>query len=168
MVNEQVVEGFLGGPYLTVSRRWSPGDRLQMSSDMPVRVLKPHWRADAVRGCRAVQRGPLVYCLESDDLGGGAIIEDVALDATKPLRAVGEVPKELEGYVSVAVLATGERVGAARARLYEQDERADVVEVVPLTLVPYFARSNRASPAMRVWVPASKQYKEELGGNRPS
>jgi uncharacterized protein len=165
-VNGHLLEGSWGGPYLTVNRHWSPGDQLQISSDMPVRVLKPHWRADAVRGCRAVQRGPLVYCLEAEDLDGRAIIEDVALDATKPLRAVGEVPKDLEGYVSVAVLASGERVGAAGAGLYEEEERAGELEVVPLTFVPYFARSNRPSPAMRVWVPASKHDKEELGGNR--
>ena len=45
----------------------------------PVRVVKPHWRVDAVRDCVAVQRGPLVYCLEAEDLGEGVVLEDVFL-----------------------------------------------------------------------------------------
>jgi uncharacterized protein len=165
MVNGQPLEGSWAGSYLTVKRHWSPGDRLQISSDMPVRVLQPHWRADAVRGSLAVQRGPLVYCLEAEDLEGGTTIEDVALDASKPLRAVREVPKALQGYVSAVVRASGARVGSPRARLYEEDEPADEVEAVPLTFVPYFARSNRPSPAMRVWVPALEHDKEEPAGH---
>jgi hypothetical protein len=163
MVNGEVLEGSWGGPYLTVGRRWSLGDRIQISSEMPVRVRKPHWRADAVRGCRAVERGPLVYCLEADDLENGAIVEDVALDVSKPMRVVGEVPKELEGYVSVAVVGSGQLVRPTDAPLYAEDEHAQEREVVPLTFVPYFARSNRTSPAMRVWVPDSTQYREALG-----
>jgi DUF1680 family protein len=165
MVNGQAPEGRWAGPYLAVGRRWSPGDRLQISIDMPIRVLKPHWRADAVRGCRAVTRGPLVYCLEADELESGATLEDVALDLSKSLHAVGEVPKGLEGYVSVAVVGSGQLVGTGDGRLYDEDEHEKQLEMLPLTLVPYFARSNRTSPPMRVWVPDSKQYKEELGGD---
>ena len=166
LVNGRPIEASWAGSYLTIKRRWSPGDRLQISNDVPVRLLMPHWRADAVRGCLAVQRGPLVYCLEAEDLEGGTTIDDVALDASKPLRAVREVPQGLQGYVSVAVRASGARVGSPRARLYEEEERAEELkpEAVPLTFVPYFARSNRSSPAMRVWVPASEHGREEPGG----
>jgi len=162
-VNGRPFEGSWAGSYLTVNRHWSPGDRLQISNDVPIRVLKPHWRADAVRDCLAVQRGPLVYCLEADDLEGGTIIEDIALDTSKPLGPVDDVPNGLKGYVTVAVLASGARVRGCSAPLYE-DERAEKLEpeVVPLTFVPYFARSNRPLPAMRVWVPASKHDNEQL------
>ena len=34
---------------------------------MPVRVIAPHPRIDAVRGCVALARGPLVYCIEQAD-----------------------------------------------------------------------------------------------------
>jgi uncharacterized protein len=163
IVNGQPFEGSWADSYVTIDRSWSGGDRLQIISDVPVRVLTPHRRVDSVRGCFAVQRGPLVYCLEGEDLEGGTIMEDVALDASIPLEPVHEVPKGLQGYVSVALLASGERVGGSRARLYGEGEGAQGpgTEVVPLTLVPYFARSNRPSAAMRVWVPASGQDGEE-------
>jgi uncharacterized protein len=164
MLNGQPCQRSWAGSYIAVDRHWGPGDRLQISSDVPIRVLTPHWRADAVRGCLALQRGPLVYCLEAEDLEGGTAIEDVALDASKPVDPVHEVPKGLQGYVSVAVVASGERVGVSRAQLYGEADRAERLgpEVLPLTFVPYFARSNRPSAAMRVWVPAAEHAKEEL------
>jgi uncharacterized protein len=165
MVNGELLDGTRTGSYLTVKRHWRPGDRLQVSSDMPVRILKPHWRADAVRGCRAILRGPLVYCLEGEDLEEGTTIEDVALDASKPLHAVRDVPDGLEGYVTVAVRASGVRFTNPRARLYEEDDGAEELQPMPLTFVPYFARSNRPSPEMRVWVPASEHGREEPGGH---
>ncbi|HUB69860.1 MAG TPA: beta-L-arabinofuranosidase domain-containing protein [Acidimicrobiales bacterium] len=167
----------LTGPYLTIDRPWSPGDVVRIDDDMPIRVLRPHWRADAIRGCRAVQRGPLVYCLEAEDLDGEAVIEDVALDTSKPLRLAQNVPEGLEDYVNVAVLASGYRLGDApvgsldyEAALESEGEAEGAQaglgdgaapessqatpEVAQLTFVPYFARSNRSLPAMRVWVPA--------------
>ena len=66
---------------------------------MPVRVLSPHWRVDAVRNCVAVQRGPLVYCLEADDLAEGTAVEDVFLDVARPLEPTHDVPAGLQGYV---------------------------------------------------------------------
>ncbi len=168
VVNGEPTECSWAGSYLRVNRSWSPGDRAQISNDMPVRVLRPHWRTDAVRGCLAVQRGPLVYCLEAEDLEGETAIEDVAVDPSKPLRAVGKAPEGLEGYVSVAISASGARLGRPSSQLYEEDGRPEELETVPLTLVPYFARSNRRAPAMRVWVPVSENGRDDLAGRTPT
>jgi len=84
-LNGEHVEASWDGSYITVSRHWRPGDRLQVSSSMPVLVLRPHWRVDAVRDCCCSPTGaPLVHCLEADDLGEGAVIEDVVLDGARP------------------------------------------------------------------------------------
>jgi DUF1680 family protein len=155
LVNGRPHEVSPTGSYLTVKRRWSPGDHLQVSSDMLVRLVQPHWRADAVRGCLAVQRGPLVYCLEAEDLEDGATVEDVALDVSTPLTVAPEVPAGLDGYVAVAVRASGTVARRPPAPLYQEGARASERDAVKLTFVPYFARSNRPSPEMRVWVPAS-------------
>ncbi len=157
LINGLPLEGSSKGAYLEVRRHWSPGDKLQVSSDMPVRVLRPHWRADAVRASLAVQRGPLVYCLEAEELAGGATIEDVCLDASKPPTVAPEVPADLDGYVAVAVRAWGSVTGGSPAPLYAHDGSPGEHTAAPLTLVPYFARSNRPSPEMRVWLPDSSQ-----------
>ena len=53
--------------YATVTRDWSAGDTVTLELDMTPRVVAPHPRIDAVRGCLAIERGPLVYCLETAD-----------------------------------------------------------------------------------------------------
>ena len=152
-LNGEHVETSWDGSYITVSRHWRPGDHLQVSSSIPVLVLRPHWRVDAVRDCVAVQRGPLVQCIEADDLGEGVAIEDVVLDGTRPLEATYEVPAGLEGYVKVAVNAWGGQLDGPDLPLYAAEDGGSLnTKPSRLTFVPYFARGNRLSTAMRVWV----------------
>jgi DUF1680 family protein len=154
-LNGEQVEISWDDSYISVSRHWRSGDRLQVSSSTPVLVLRPHWRVDAVRDCIAVQRGPLVHCIEADDLGEGAALEDVVLDGTRPLEATYDVPTGLEGYVKVAVHAWGGQLDGPDRQLYAtKDESSLSTKPSRLTFVPYFARGNRLSTAMRVWVSA--------------
>jgi DUF1680 family protein len=97
-----------------------------------------------------------VYCIEADDLEKGTTVEDVALDTTNPLEAVGVVPTSLEGYVKVAIKAVGRRVDHIAENLYGDDSKSSYITgPLSLTFVPYFARGNRSSGAMRVWVPSA-------------
>jgi hypothetical protein len=159
-VNGRPAEASWEGSYIKVGRHWEPGDHLQVSGSVPVRVLRPHWRVDAVRDCVAVQRGPLVYCVEADDLGAVAV-EDVALDVSCPPEPAVVVPNDLQGYVKVAILASGESTEGSAGQLYNEEGTGPATtEPLGLTLVPYFARSNRPSAAMRVWIPARRGQSE--------
>ncbi len=149
------------GSYMKVERKWTAGDRLSVSLPVPARATRANWKVDAVRGCAAVLRGPLVYCIEGDDLAEGTAVEDVALDLSQPLTPANDVPAGLEGYVQVVVHASGRHLGSSGGPLYADQPaatssrgRPESPEPLALTLVPYFARGNRPSPAMRVWVPA--------------
>jgi uncharacterized protein len=153
-LNEAPLDLSPDGSYVKVARNWRAGDRLTMYNEVPTRVLRPHWRADGVRGSVAVQRGPLVYCIEAEDLDEGAVVEDVFLDGAAPVQAAGEVPKGLEGQVKVAINAEGRRVVDRARPLYDDEPHVGLdSSPIALTLVPYFARGNRSSAAVRVWVP---------------
>ena len=95
---------------LRVTRNWGAGDRLEIYNEFSIRVVRPHWRADAVRSSLAWQRGPLVYCVDAEDLEEGTDVEDVVVDGTAPMRTADEVPNGLDGYVKVAINAEGRRV----------------------------------------------------------
>ena len=56
------------------------------------RVLHPHPRIDAVRGCVALARGPVVYCIEQADHPGDVPVEDLRLDLGSPPAAAGPTP----------------------------------------------------------------------------
>jgi uncharacterized protein len=154
-LNGAPVEASWEGSYIRVGRRWGTGDHLQVSCSMPVRVLRPHRRVDAVRDCVAVQRGPLVYCVEADDLDKGIAVEDVVIDAGRPTEPTDAVPGDLQGYAKLAIVAAGEGADTSSdEQLYNEDGTSRWrAAPLALTLVPYFARGNRPRDAMRVWVP---------------
>jgi len=84
-----------------VESTWSAGDRVVLSLPLAPRLTTPHPRVDAVRGCVAVERGPLVYCIEEPDVPGA----DVAIDPRAPL-VERERPDLLGGVVTVETPAT--------------------------------------------------------------
>jgi uncharacterized protein len=133
-----------GVGYAELTRPWQAGDIAVLDLDLPVRVTEPDPRVDAVRGCVAVERSPLVYCLEAADLPPGVQLEELRWD---PRREPAEVPRpDLgDGFVGIAVpVARGPADGLGT------DGGADGLTA---GAVPYFAWANRGAGAMRVWVP---------------
>ena len=130
--------------YARLRRDWRPGDRVTLELDLAPRLVAPHPRIDAVRGCLAVERGPLVYCLE------GAV-DDARLDPRTGLRAVPR--DDLLGGV-VTVEARGARVSVADAAWPYGEMRTSTTPAT-LELVPYGWWGNRGEAGMRVWLPVS-------------
>ncbi len=145
------------GAYSRLTRRWVEGDRVELVLDISPRLTAPNPRIDAVRGCLAIERGPLVYCLERADLPDAVDLADVRLDASVAAADAGPVLEGLDGMTAVAVHAK-----VAGLDGWTQAEYRDLREVpatVPpsgeLTLlaIPYFAWANRGTDTMRVWIP---------------
>ena len=85
---EQVDAGAREGR-VSIERAWAPGDEVELDLEMSARLTAPDPRIDAVRGSLAIERGPLVYCLEDADLPDGVALADVAIDPELAPR-VGE------------------------------------------------------------------------------
>ncbi|MGI8868548.1 MAG: glycoside hydrolase family 127 protein [Mycobacteriales bacterium] len=117
--------------YATIRRRWRSGDRLRLALPGPARLTTADDRIDAIRGSVAIERGPLVYCLEQADQPAGPALGDVRLDAG-PLSERWRADL-LGGVVTVTARDAGGR---------------------ELVAVPYFGWANRGAGPMRVWIPA--------------
>jgi uncharacterized protein len=138
--------------YAVLTRAWRPGDEVVLDLDLAPRVLWPHPRIDAVRGCAAFARGPVVYCLEQVDQPPGADLADVAVTADvapKPGHRDGLDVLELDGTVRTPAGWDG-RAYATRP------PGAPAEREVRLLAVPYHAWANREVGAMRVWVPVRR------------
>jgi DUF1680 family protein len=129
-----------GSYWASGPRAWQPGDAVVLDLDMTTRVTVPDPRVDAVRGCVALERGPLVYCIETADLPAGVALEEVRVD-----RDVQPVPVERADLASPLV---GLTVPAVQASFDGQTERS-----IEVGAIPYFAWANRSVEAMRVWIP---------------
>src|SRR5262249_57162968 len=73
-------EQVASGRYAELTRRWRSGDRVVLELDVSPRLTAPNPRIDAVRGCLALERGPVVYCFEEHDLPAGVDLAGVSVD----------------------------------------------------------------------------------------
>ncbi|HXX01879.1 MAG TPA: beta-L-arabinofuranosidase domain-containing protein, partial [Candidatus Acidoferrales bacterium] len=154
-VNGKPVAGAMPGQYLPIQRRWSPGDVIHMTLEVVPQVIEANPRIAEDSGRVAIQRGPLIYCLEELDQPSGVSLSDVAVDpGRRPAEQFQtEFKSDLLGGM-VVLHHTGavyER-GALEKALYTRYVSGPVkTRRVPLTFIPYYAWANRQATSMQVW-----------------
>jgi DUF1680 family protein len=154
LVNGEPVQATAAQGYLTVTRTWQPGDVLAATFDLTPRWVYPHPRIDAVRGCAAVERGPLVYCFEHVDQADGTDLDDLALVAGSGLTESPATLAEIGRTVVVELDARPVRAGLPDELPFTATAPAtDPGPVQRATAVPYFQWDNRDGQPMRVWLP---------------
>ncbi len=129
--------------YALVRRVWHGGDRLELLLPMPVRRVFAHVRVVADRGCVALERGPLVYCVEGIDHGGQ--VSNLVLPDDAPLKTSSQ--SALLGGATL-IEAKGQRIAIEATRR---------VEPASLKFIPYYAWNHRGAGSMTVWLPRSNR-----------
>ena len=143
------------GEYFPIRRRWQAGDRIALAFDMNPRLIAANPRVPEDAGKVAVERGPLVYCLEGIDQKGIDSLYDVwlALGAHPGKGFVTEFRPHLLGGVLV-LKHKGAVSGkpSSREPLYQPFEPRRPSRETELTFIPYYAFANRETTPMQVWV----------------
>jgi uncharacterized protein len=156
-INGQEVQGSLQKGYLTVERTWQTGDVVETDLAMPAFLVEADPRVDGTRDCVAIQRGPIVYCLEEHDQEPGVNLLDVKIDPSQKLAERWQSDL-LGGIMTVAGLGYEmDRSDWSGNGLYRPlipgDDRQASDRKVNLTAIPYYAWGNRGLKSMRVWIP---------------
>lgn len=139
------------GRYASVKRTWATDDRVDLNLPLRSRLIQAHPLVEEARNQVAIQRGPLVYCLESVDLEKSVAVSDVFLPRDIALRPRHE--RALLGGITVLegkAEAVAER--AWSGRLY-RELAPSAPRSINLRLIPYYAWDNRGSSEMTVWMP---------------
>lgn len=150
MVNgEAVPVDATPGSYVSVSRQWKKGDKISLHLPMEVQLMESNPLVEDNRNQVAVQRGPVVYCLETADLPQDISVFQVAIDAGSPFTTE-EV--EIDGAKMLAVKGQGVELNAGgwNDQLYRPMQQAG--PTIPLKFVPYYAWDNRGAGEMSVWL----------------
>jgi uncharacterized protein len=139
--------------YAEVRRHWTPGDVLELQLPTPARLIEAHPNVEETRNQVAIQRGPIVYCLESPDLAGGIRIQDVVVPAEAKLvpRHMAEL---LQGITAIETEATVRPSGDWGDSLYRPLQRTSQPQI-KVRFIPYYAWSNRGTSEMSVWLPTN-------------
>ena len=95
----------------------------------------------------ALQRGPVVYCLEEVD--NGSDLHDLVLPRTARLSARFN-PKLLGGVTVITGTAQRRDMSTWKGALYRSTRTP--LKSVPITAVPYAVWANRKPGEMIVWV----------------
>ena len=132
--------------YAVIHRTWSSGDAVELVLDMPVEKIVSHPGVLMNQGQVALQRGPLVYCVEDANHKIGVF--NLVLPGDAKLSPRWE--QNLLGGITVV-----EGKGLIRTPSENLYSRADDVTFAETDLlaVPYYAWDNQTPGAMTVWMP---------------
>lgn len=110
-----------------IVKDWQPDDVITLDMDMPVEVVASDPRVKENAGKRALQRGPLVYCMEEVD--NPELFDQIALSPNTTFQTVF-ASHTLDGVETILA-----KDGLRSA-----------------TFIPYYAWDNRTAGKMKVWI----------------
>ena len=140
-VNGSTVKPAEGDGYATIVRTWKPDDVIELELPMEVRRVKANDQVEDDRGMLAMERGPIVYCLEGIDQP-----DSVVFNKFIPADAKIDVTFDANLLKGVMVLS-----GTAK-----EVAKDGSIKDVPFKAVPYSTWNNRGAGQMEVWVADSK------------
>jgi len=154
-VNGKDTAGVTAGQYLPLRRRWSSGDKVTLSFDMRPQVVHANPAVADDRGRIALQRGPIVYCMEQLDQNEASKDSSIFPYYTAQLTETTTARYDAGLLEGVVVLEhPGSLLPAAAPALYQAAlPQPGSGTDTKLKMIPYYAWSNRDLSAMQVWVP---------------
>ncbi len=128
--------------YAVIDREWKKGDQVELNLPMEVKkvIARNELKQDDDR--IALQRGPLIYCVEGADNNGQAwnlFVPDNAKFKTSFHKEL------LEGVTTIQFQSPTIQVS--------KDGQSVTTEEKTITAIPYYAWCNRGQNAMQVWLP---------------
>ncbi len=162
-VDGQAVGNVVPGEYLPIRRHWSGKQTIHIAFDMHPQVIEANPFVSEDTGRIALQRGPLVYCMEHLDqtaghsAGSSNTTPDLALYSA---HRSGETTAHydatlLDGIVVLehpGALSHPPQAGALYSRAANEPNSTAPAS---LRLIPYYAWANREPASMQVWIPAA-------------
>lgn len=129
--------------YAVLDRTWQKGDKITLELPMDVRKIFAHAQVEDNIDRFALQRGPMVFCLEGPD-NTDATVMNIVVDKNAPVQAVYQ-PDLLNGVMTLQMK------GASTKR--QLDSELLIKTEQDVTAIPYYAWANRGSGEMEVWIP---------------
>ena len=142
-VNGSSANAAEGDGYETIERTWKAGDVIELTLPMEVRRIKANDAVEVDRGMLALERGPIMFCLEGKDQPDSTVFNKFITPDTKI-----EAAFDADLLNGVMVLS-----GAAK-----EVERDGTVKDVTFKAIPYSTWNNRGADQMEVWIPEAKEY----------
>lgn len=142
-----------GSGYVTIKRTWKKGDVITIEMPMKAKLIESNPLVEENRGQICVQRGPLLYCIESVDLGG-TDMNDITIPLDAKFQTV-ETTIEGSRIVALETEAIVRHQKDWTNTLYREVSRSEKKQKI--RLIPYYAWGNRGKSDMTVWMPMASR-----------
>jgi uncharacterized protein len=142
--------------YLRIERTWQDGDTLTYSMQMPVQAIWAHPAARDLQGKMAMQRGPIVYCIEGAD-HPGIPLDHMIVNSGQISAGQFQVEHQDHLLGGISILrgaATMMDESEWTGKLYRHTRPSS--RPIEITAIPYYAWSNREPGEMRVWIQSTQ------------
>jgi len=136
-------------------RKWRKGDVVELNLPMRPRLMEANPLVEEAKNEIAVMRGPIVYCLEGQDIQGGYRINDIAIPTDVQFK---ETKITMNGHEMIALEAEVPVVNQDFWRndeLYRELRPAKGLKT-KIRLIPYYAWDNRGIQDMSLWLPLAR------------
>ena len=148
-VNDETVdiEELMNLGYARIERKWQAGDKVELTLPMPVERIESHPAVQQDIGHIALQRGPIVYCLEQVD--NCVPLHRIVLPRDAELKV--QFKKDLLGGIAII---KGEGLVIDDSDWDNTLYRSEPSKLKPfeITAIPYYAWDHREAGEMRVWM----------------
>ena len=148
-INGQAVDSAIEGGYIMLRREWKQGDRVVLTLAMPIERMEAHPSVRHDAGRVALQRGPVLYCLEEAD--NGKDLNDIMLPAQAEL-AVTTAGSPFEGVPVITGRAKRRNMATWSDELYRP--AGTPLLDTEIKAIPYFLWANRGTGEMLTWIRA--------------
>jgi DUF1680 family protein len=128
--------------YVTLDRTWHRGDLVELELPMPVRRVMADSHVEDDLAKVALERGPLIYCVEWPDVKQGQVLNLVLPDGAS---LAAEFRPDLLNGVEVIT-------GQAESLRFTDPQKQVASEKVEFAAIPYYAWANRGRGEMAVWL----------------
>lgn len=150
-VNGVPAKYVLKNGYAVIENSWKTGDKIELNLPMPVKKIGANPLVKSNIAKVALQRGPLVYCLEWPDNKNGHVLNLVFDPASEPVASFN--PKLLNGVEVITGQATA---------LVQTQEGIQSTGNQTFTAVPYYSWANRGAGEMQVWMATKSEVARPL------
>lgn len=153
-LNGKPVQYKLDKGYVVFNRTWQKGDKVSLELPMEVEKVLANAKVEDDKGRFALQRGPLVYCLEGPD-NTDSVVQNIVVNEKAPVSS--QFNEDL--FNGVLVLSAK---GSSTSRQLNSDQLIKKEQEVKA--IPYYAWNNRGPGEMVVWIP----YLESAARPKPA
>jgi DUF1680 family protein len=151
LVNNKAIENdAVSGTYMKIIQKWKKGDVIELNLPMPVELMEANPLVEEIKNQVAVKRGPIVYCLESDQLPENTSVNDVVLN-TNSKFTTDFIEIANRKLLSITVNSLINKDASWEKRLYRPFSQKEVKQY-EIKLIPYFAWGNHKKGEMSVWL----------------